>query len=73
MDQNVRIGVIGGSGVYGMAQLTAVQEVRLDTPFGAPSDSYVVGKIEGEPVAFLPRHGRGHRISPAHLNSRANI
>jgi 5'-methylthioadenosine phosphorylase len=69
----VRIGVIGGSGVYDMAQLTDVQEVRLDTPFGAPSDAYVVGSIEGQRVAFLPRHGRGHRISPAQLNSRANV
>lgn len=69
----VRIGVIGGSGVYDMAELTEVREVRLDTPFGAPSDAYVVGQIEGMPVAFLPRHGRGHRISPTRLNSRANI
>jgi 5'-methylthioadenosine phosphorylase len=70
---SVRIGVIGGSGVYDMAQLTDVREVRLDTPFGAPSDAYVVGSIEGQPVAFLPRHGRGHRISPGQLNSRANV
>jgi 5'-methylthioadenosine phosphorylase len=70
---NVRIGVIGGSGVYDMAQLHDMQEIRLDTPFGAPSDAFVVGTIEGVPVAFLPRHGRGHRISPARLNSRANI
>ncbi len=69
----VRIGVIGGSGVYDMDQLTDVREVTLDTPFGSPSDAYIVGKIEGQPVAFLPRHGRGHRISPARLNSRANI
>jgi 5'-methylthioadenosine phosphorylase len=71
--EKVRIGVIGGSGVYDMRQLIDVQEVRLDTPFGAPSDAYVVGKIGGQPVAFLPRHGRGHRISPTQLNSRANI
>lgn len=69
----VRIGVIGGSGVYDMTQLTDVQEISLDTPFGAPSDAYIVGNIEGQPVAFLPRHGRGHRISPGRLNSRANI
>jgi 5'-methylthioadenosine phosphorylase len=69
----VRIGVVGGSGVYDMTQLTDVQEIRLDTPFGAPSDVYIVGKIGGESVAFLPRHGRGHRISPTQLNSRANI
>lgn len=73
MDDRIRIGVIGGSGIYDMAQLTDAREVVLDTPFGAPSDAYVVGKIEGQPVAFLPRHGRGHRISPTRLNSRANI
>ena len=66
--EQARIGVIGGSGVYDMAQLSDVQEIRLDTPFGAPSDAYVVGKISGQPVAFLPRHGRGHRISPTQLN-----
>jgi 5'-methylthioadenosine phosphorylase len=70
---NIRIGVIGGSGVYDMAQLADAREVHLDTPFGAPSDAYVVGRIDGEPVAFLPRHGRGHRFSPGRLNSRANI
>jgi len=71
--EKVRIGVIGGSGVYDMAQLSDVREVRLDTPFGAPSDAYVVGKIDGQFVAFLPRHGHGHRISPTQLNGRANI
>jgi 5'-methylthioadenosine phosphorylase len=69
----IRVGVIGGSGVYDLSQLANVREVRLDTPFGAPSDSFIVGEIEGQPVAFLPRHGRGHRISPTQLNSRANI
>ena len=71
--EKARIGVIGGSGVYDMAQLSEAVELYLDTPFGAPSDAYVVGKIEGTPVVFLPRHGRGHRISPARVNSRANI
>lgn len=71
--EKVRVGVIGGSGVYDLAQLRDVQEVRLDTPFGAPSDAYIVGNIDGQAVAFLPRHGRGHRISPSRLNSRANI
>lgn len=71
--EQARIGVIGGSGVYDMDQLTNVREIRVDTPFGAPSDAYVVGEIEGQPIAFLPRHGRGHRVSPARLNSRANI
>jgi 5'-methylthioadenosine phosphorylase len=70
---NLRIGVIGGSGVYDMAQLADAREVYLDTPFGAPSDAYVVGRLEEEPVAFLPRHGRGHRFSPGRVNSRANI
>ena len=71
--ETVRVGVIGGSGVYDLSQLKNVREVRLDTPFGAPSDAYIVGEIDGQPVAFLPRHGRGHRISPTQLNSRANI
>lgn len=71
--EGIRIGVIGGSGVYDMAQLQDRREISLDTPFGAPSDAYIVGVIEGQPVAFLPRHGRGHRISPTQLNSRANI
>lgn len=71
--EKIRIGVIGGSGVYDMAQLQERREVCLETPFGAPSDAYIVGAIEGQPVAFLPRHGRGHRISPTQLNSRANI
>ncbi len=69
----VRIGIIGGSGVYEMEGLSNVTEVWLDTPFGAPSDAYVVGELEGQRVAFLSRHGRGHRISPTRLNARANI
>jgi 5'-methylthioadenosine phosphorylase len=71
--EKIRIGVIGGSGIYEMEQLVGAHEVHLDTPFGAPSDAYVVGRIDGEPVVFLPRHGRGHRVSPGRLNSRANI
>jgi 5'-methylthioadenosine phosphorylase len=71
--EQIRVGVIGGSGVYDLAQLRSVREVRVDTPFGPPSDAYIVGEIEDQPVAFLPRHGRGHRISPTRLNSRANI
>jgi 5'-methylthioadenosine phosphorylase len=69
----VRLGVIGGSGVYDMEGLADIEEVRSDTPFGAPSDAIVVGALSGRRVAFLPRHGRGHRISPTELNSRANI
>jgi 5'-methylthioadenosine phosphorylase len=67
------MGVIGGSGLYEMEGLEDVQTVSLTTPFGNPSDSFVVGRIEGTKVAFLPRHGRGHRISPSSLNFRANI
>jgi 5'-methylthioadenosine phosphorylase len=69
----VKIGVIGGSGLYDIETLTDVQRVNLDTPFGHPSDEYILGTLEGVRVAFLPRHGRGHRISPSELNFRANI
>ncbi len=69
----VRLGVIGGSGVYGMQALSDVEEVKPHTPFGEPSDAIVVGTLSGQRVAFLPRHGRGHRISPGELNSQANI
>jgi len=69
----IRFGVIGGSGVYQMDTLSDVEEVELDTPFGKPSDAYVVGTLHGQRVAFLARHGRGHRISPTRLNQRANI
>lgn len=68
-----KIGVIGGSGVYQMEQLEDVQEIEIDTPFGRPSDKIIVGTLAGKRVAFLPRHGRGHRITPTELNSRANI
>ncbi len=68
-----RVGVIGGSGFYGMAGLTDAEEVRVETPFGAPSDAVLVGILDGERVAFLPRHGRGHRILPSELPARANI
>jgi len=67
------IGIIGGSGLYSMPGLTEVQELRQQTPFGDPSDVYVLGKLEGRRVAFLARHGRGHRILPTELNFRANI
>jgi 5'-methylthioadenosine phosphorylase len=70
---DIRIGVIGGSGLYQMAALEVAEERHLDTPFGEPSDSYVIGKLEGRRVAFLPRHGRGHRLLPSELNYRANI
>lgn len=70
---DVQIGIIGGSGLYKMDALQDIEEVVLDTPFGSPSDAYIVGTLEGVRVAFLPRHGRGHFISPTELPSRANI
>ena len=73
MQEKVRIGVLGGSGVYLMEALSAVEEIVLDTPFGAPSDAYVVGTLGGQRVAFLARHGRGHRFSPHRVNYRANL
>lgn len=69
----VRIGIIGGSGLYAMAGLTETREMRIKTPFGEPSDPLMVGKLEGTTVAFLARHGRGHRYSPSEINYRANI
>jgi 5'-methylthioadenosine phosphorylase len=71
--EQVKIGVIGGSGLYDMAELTDRNEVLIETPFGSPSDSFVVGTLEGRRVAFLARHGRGHRLLPSELNFRANI
>ena len=67
------IGIIGGSGLYSMPGLSDVHEVSVETPFGAPSDPYVLGTLVGRKVAFLARHGRGHRILPTELNFRANI
>jgi 5'-methylthioadenosine phosphorylase len=67
------IGIIGGSGLYSMPGLSKTKEVRLRTPFGAASDEYVLGTLAGRKVAFLARHGRGHRILPSELNFRANI
>ena len=71
--EQVRIGIIGGSGLYDMAEVTDRQEVRLTTPFGDPSGPYLLGTLRGRRVAFLARHGAGHRISPSELNFRANI
>jgi len=67
------IGIIGGSGLYSMPGLTRIREVKVTTPFGSPSDAYVLGTLEGRKVAFLARHARGHRILPSELNFRANI
>lgn len=67
------IGIIGGSGLYSMPGFETQEEVHLETPFGRPSDNYVLGKLGGHRVAFLARHGRGHRLSPSELNFRANV
>jgi 5'-methylthioadenosine phosphorylase len=69
----IEVGVIGGSGLYSMSGQTGTRELRVKTPFGDPSDAFVVGTVEGKRVAFLARHGRGHRILPTELNYRANI
>jgi 5'-methylthioadenosine phosphorylase len=71
--QTVEIGVIGGSGLYDMPALHDAREIRLDTPFGAPSEVIVTGRVDGVPVAFLARHGRGHRLLPSEVPYRANI
>src|SRR5579871_6440502 len=68
-----QIGIIGGSGLYSMPGFEAHEERSIETPWGAPSDNYIVGLLAGKEVAFLARHGRGHRISPSELNFRANI
>ncbi|GCE24988.1 S-methyl-5'-thioadenosine phosphorylase [Dictyobacter alpinus] len=68
-----KIGVIGGSGLYQMENMTDVEEVRIHTPFGDPSDVITIGKVSGVEMAFLPRHGRGHRLNPSEVPSRANI
>ncbi len=70
---SVEIGIIGGSGLYDMAELTEREQVALSTPFGEPSGPYVVGTLRGKRVAFLARHGAGHRLMPSELNFRANI
>lgn len=67
------IGIIGGSGLYQMPELKDIEEVSVDTPFGKPSDAFITGTLEGVRVAFLPRHGRGHRLLPTELPFRANI
>jgi 5'-methylthioadenosine phosphorylase len=70
---NAAIGIIGGSGLYSMNGLMDMREIRVKTPFGDPSDAIVLGTLEGKRVAFLARHGRGHRILPSEINYRANI
>jgi 5'-methylthioadenosine phosphorylase len=73
MEHPVRIGIIGGSGLYDMAELTDRETRVIDTPFGAPSGPYVLATLRGRRVAFLARHGEGHRLMPSELNFRANI
>ncbi len=68
-----KIGIIGGSGLYSMPGFSAQEEIKIETPFGDPSDPFIVGSLGGKQVAFLARHGRGHRVSPSELNYRANI
>jgi 5'-methylthioadenosine phosphorylase len=72
-DAKAAIGIIGGSGLYSMSGLTNAREIRVKTPFGDPSDAIVLGTLEGKRVAFLARHGRGHRILPSEINYRANV
>jgi 5'-methylthioadenosine phosphorylase len=71
--QQAEIGIIGGSGLYNIPGLTDVREVQVDTPFGLPSEKIILGRLEGRDVAFLARHGRGHRLLPSEINFRANI
>ncbi len=68
-----RIGLVGGSGLYALPGLTVEEERAIETPFGAPSDAFVLGELSGVPVAFLARHGRGHRLLPSEVNYRANV
>ncbi|HET9401472.1 MAG TPA: MTAP family purine nucleoside phosphorylase, partial [Candidatus Acidoferrales bacterium] len=70
---SAEIGIIGGSGLYSMPGIEGAREVRVKTPFGEPSDAFIVGAVEGRRVAFLARHARGHRILPSEINFRANI
>jgi 5'-methylthioadenosine phosphorylase len=71
--EQVQIGIIGGSGLYQMSEFTNTREVEIDTPFGKPSDAFIIGELNGVTVAFLPRHGRGHKLTPTELPFRANI
>ena len=73
MSERAEIGIIGGSGLYEVEGFTDVKDVAMDTPFGAPSDTFKVGTLEGRRVAFLPRHARGHRLLPGEINFRANV
>ena len=67
---NKRIGIIGGSGLYNIEGITDIENVKVETPFGEPSDQFITGKLEGKNVVFLPRHGKNHSILPSELNFR---
>src|SRR5688500_14434910 len=71
--EKVNIGIIGGSGLYQMPELQNVREERVETPFGDPSDAFIIGELEGVTVAFLPRHARGHKLLPTEIPFRANV
>lgn len=73
MEKLTFLGIIGGSGLYDLPGLTNLREHRISTPFGQPSDSIISGELNGRPVAFLPRHGKGHRFTPSEVNYRANV
>jgi 5'-methylthioadenosine phosphorylase len=73
MTEETVVGVIGGSGLYELEGLTDIEEVPLTTPFGAPSDAFITGRLHGVRMVFLPRHGRGHRVTPSEINFRANV
>ena len=71
--ESVKIGIIGGSGLYQMPELQNVRELNVETPFGSPSDAFIIGELDGVTVAFLPRHARGHKFTPTEVPYRANI
>jgi 5'-methylthioadenosine phosphorylase len=73
VETRATIGILGGTGLYEIEGIEDISEVSLDTPFGSPSDSFILGSLEGTRIAFLSRHGRGHRLLPAEINARANI
>lgn len=73
VNDNIELAIIGGSGLYGMDGLTDIEERRVTTPFGDPSDALIIGTLHGERIAFLPRHGRGHTLTPTEVPYRANI
>jgi len=73
MKKDVSVGIIGGSGLYNLDNIKILEELNIDTPFGKPSDNYVIGELQGIKIAFLSRHSKGHKILPSELNNRANI